>query len=177
MIFAKNGIRALAALAALPATHALAQLPPNIVVTFDAAATGVPVGGAATWIASIGIVALALWFVRRYGNVIRTTALMLATAGVLTMASLGSPSATAVISVPYEISLVSSPATVIFGTAPSGADNYLLKFNNTTGQQITLRGLTITNAGGLSIAPSTTCTVGLVISAGASCTVSLLSSE
>ncbi|HNY46566.1 MAG TPA: hypothetical protein PKN64_06385, partial [Casimicrobium sp.] len=57
--------------------------------------------------------------------------------------------------------------------APSGSSNYTMQFNNTTGQQITLRGVTLNNPGGLSIGLGTTCTVGLVMPAAASCVVQL----
>lgn len=173
MTTAKLGRRALATLAALQATLALAQTPPTVVITFDSVATGVPVGGVATWLAALGIVAVALWFARRHSGAARAALTLIAMAGVATVGTLSSPNATAVSIVPYIINIVTSPTAVIFGSAPSGSSNYTMQFNNTTGQQITLRGVTLNNPGGLSIGLGTTCTVGLVMPAAASCVVQL----
>jgi len=173
MTTAQLGRRALATFAALQATLALAQTPPTVVITFDSAATGVPVGGVATWLAALGIVAVAAWFARRHGAAARAALSLIAAAGVAVVASLSSPNATAIVQLPYIINIVASPTTVIYGSAPSGASNNTMQFNNTTGQQITLRGVNLNNPGGLSIASGTTCTVGLVMPAGSSCVVQL----
>ncbi len=173
MTTTKLGRRALSTFAALQATLALAQTPPTVVITFDSVATGVPVGGVATWLAALGIVAVALWFARRHGGVARAALSLVAAAGVAVVASFSSPNATAITQLPYIINIVTSPTAVIFGSAPSGSSNYTMQFNNTTGQQITLRGVTLNNPGGLSIGLGTTCTVGLVMPAAASCVVQL----
>jgi hypothetical protein len=151
---------------------ALAQVPPSVVITFDSGATSVPVGGLASWGLGLALAGLAMWFARR-NSAGRAALLVIAASSVIATAALNMPSAIA--GAPsYQVNLVSSPSTVIFGSAPLGTNQYVMEFRNAVAGPITIRSVQMLNGLGLSINPvGTTCVPNLVLAPNTTCIVAL----